>query len=75
MGLGFVISWIINFIIVSVLLAILDEHKKYYMENKPWFLFLMALLVPTLLEILSFFFNNTPFMVMLLPIENWTWLF
>lgn len=75
MGLGFVISWFLNFVIISVVLAVIDEYKNYYLEKKPWFLFAVAILLPTLLEISSFIFNGKPFLSVLLPPNSWDWMF
>ena len=74
MNLGFIFSWCINFIIVSIVLALVDEHKQYRLERKPEVLFVIALLLPTILEILTFLTNGQPFLSVIFPID-WSWLF
>lgn len=75
MALGFVISWLLNFIFISIALAVIDEYRNYYLEKKPWFLFSVAVLLPTILEICSFILNGKPFLSMVLPSELWGYLF
>ena len=75
MALGFIISWLLNFVLISVVLAVIDEYKNYYLEKKPWFLFAVAVLLPTILELCSFILNGEPFLATLFPPSSWGWMF
>ncbi|MCD6414322.1 MAG: hypothetical protein J7L23_01695 [Candidatus Diapherotrites archaeon] len=75
MALGFIISWLLNFVSISIILAVVDEYKNYYLEKKPWFLFTVAIVLPTILELVSFLLNGKPFLSLLLPSELWGWIF
>lgn len=75
MDLGFLLSWLVNFFIVAIVLALVDEHRKYYLETQPWFLFAVAVILPTACEIVSYLASGEPFLALILPDKWWAWLF
>ena len=75
MAFTYLLSWFINFLFISIVLALMDKHKNYYLEKKPWFTFTVALLFPTFLELACFLVEGKPFLALLLPDKFWGWLF
>ncbi len=76
MEVGFLISWLLNFFIIAIVLALIDQQRRYGLEKKPGVLFMAAVLLPTLLELFAFVLaDGQPFMTLVLPIEHWGWLF
>ena len=65
--LGYIASWFINFLVVSIIVAAVDEYKGYYIERDPWVPFTLAFLVPTALELLAAVVEGRPFLATIWP--------
>jgi hypothetical protein len=58
----FVFSWILNALLITVFVALLDTVEHYGIENKPWVGAFFVFLMPSLAEAGSFLFlGQRPF--------------
>jgi hypothetical protein len=74
MNIGFLVSWGLNFVFISIVLAAIDEYGHYRLEKMPFVLFALAVILPTALEIAAYISTGRPFLLMVLPEEWWGWL-
>ncbi len=67
MVFSYVLSWAVNVFMWGVIIAIIDEGKGYKIESIPEVPFLLAVGIPTALELIAFIFENQPFLVLIWP--------
>ena len=67
MPFAYFLSWFLNFLLISIILAWVDELKGYYLERTPWLTFGIAIFLPTMLEVFAFVVEGKPFLALLLP--------
>ncbi|MCK4327227.1 MAG: hypothetical protein KAW41_01995 [Candidatus Diapherotrites archaeon] len=67
MAFTYVLSWLLNVLVWGVVLAIIDEGKGYGLEKMPMVPFLLAIGIPTLLEVLAYTFEQKPFLALIWP--------
>ena len=67
MALGYLISASINAVIVGLLVAVIEEKYTYTLKPPEWLLVALALGIPILLELLSWYFEQMPFLVLVVP--------
>jgi len=75
MNIGFLVSWGLNFVFISIMLALIDEYRHYKIERMPFVLFALAVVLPTTLEVAAYLSTGKPFLLMVLQEELWGWLF
>lgn len=67
MVFSYVLSWLINAVLIGVVIAIVAEGRGYNIERNPKLLFALAAGLPALLELISFIFENRPFLSLIWP--------
>jgi len=67
MVFSYVLSWLVNVLLWGIIVAIIDEGKGYGIEKIPEVPFLLAIGIPTLLELLAFIFEQKPFLAVIWP--------
>jgi hypothetical protein len=67
MVFSYVLSWLANTVAIGVVVAIVAEGKGYNIERKPIIPFALAAGLPALLELVSFIFENKPFLALIWP--------
>ena len=70
MVFSYVLSWLVNVLAWGIIVAIVDEGKGYGIEKIPEVPFLLAVGIPTLLELLAFTFEQKPFLAVIWPAFN-----
>ncbi len=63
----YVLSWLIDFFIISLAIALFDEAFKTRIENNQALAAFLILFIPTLIEYLSYKYFSQPFMLLLSP--------
>ena len=63
----YALSWLLNVIFVGVIIAIIDEGKGYGLEKIPEVPFVLAIGIPTFLELMAFTFEGIPFLALIWP--------
>lgn len=63
--LGYILSWFVDFILVAVVVAVLDEVFRLNIEKEQALGAFFLFFVPTLLEVLSYLMFNSPFLQLL----------
>lgn len=62
---GYLISWFVDFILIAVVVAVLDEVFRLNIEKEQALGAFFLFFVPTLLEVLSYLMFNSPFLQLL----------
>jgi hypothetical protein len=62
MVLAYIASWIINFVIIATIAAVVDEKMNAKIEEHQAVGAFLIFFVPTVLELASFFFLSKPFL-------------
>ncbi|GEM_PF-5290538 len=57
-----IISWLINFIFISVVIASADAKRGYRLDEHPNLTVFLAFIIPTVLEIISLSLYGKPFL-------------
>lgn len=60
--LWYMLSWLVNFILIAVVLGIVGEILGEKIENHQTLAAFMIFLLPTVLEVLSYLVNAKPFL-------------
>jgi len=63
----YVLSWLIDFFIISVAVALFDEAFKTRIENNQALALFLVFFIPTLIEYLSWKYYSEPLMMILNP--------
>ncbi|MCD6523080.1 MAG: hypothetical protein J7K68_04990 [Candidatus Diapherotrites archaeon] len=64
---AWIISWLTNVIVISIIVAIIDMKENYIIERLPWAGFFLAFVIPTVFELICWWGENKPFMELLVP--------
>ena len=59
-------SWLINFVVISVIVGIVDSHAHNKIEKHQLTGAFLVFVIPTLLELFSYFYFHEPFLEFLL---------
>jgi len=65
--LGYIVSWIVDFLLIAIIAGALDELTFNKIEKHQNIAAFMLFIVPTLLEMSSYYFWGKPFLNALLP--------
>lgn len=60
--LWYLLSWFVNFVLIAVILGIVGEFLNEKIENHQTLAAFMIFLLPTALEVSSYFLNSKPFL-------------
>lgn|GEM_PF-3335708 len=58
----FALSWLMNLVWIALLIAIFDEVLKTKIEENQGVAAFLLFVIPTLMELISFYFTHKPFM-------------
>ena len=67
MAFTYALSWLLNVVFVGIIIAIIDEGQGHGIERIPEIPFVLAVGIPTFLELLSFTFEGIPFLALIWP--------
>ena len=67
MAFTYVLSWLLNVVFVGIIIAIIDEGQDYGIERIPEVPFVLAIGIPTFLELVAFTFESVPFLALIWP--------
>jgi len=59
-------SWILNFVVISVIVGVVDKYMHNEIEKHQMLGAFLIFIVPTLLETFSYFYFHEPFLEFLL---------
>lgn len=68
---GYLLSWFINFVLLSIIVAIYDESRGYGIERIPWLPFTISFIVPAILEVIAFLLEGKPFLAIVFPLVDY----
>lgn len=61
----YIVSWVLNFLIIAVIVALADEIMKARIEDHQTTAAFAIFVIPTALEIFSWYFFRKPFLFIL----------
>ena len=67
MVIGYIISWSMNVIVISMVLALVAEVEGIELETRPVALAIVWLGLPTMLEIVCFYIEGQSFLSLIVP--------
>ena len=62
MAINYVISWILDFILIALLVAVIDEAFHQKIEYNQGLAAFLIFVLPTLVEAISYYYVGKPFM-------------
>lgn len=65
MAIMYIVSWILNFLLIAIVVAIVDEGFHQRIEDHQGVAAFLIFFIPTFLEISSFYFYKKPFIYLI----------